>query len=480
MFQDLKPYPAYGDSRSWEGQVPSHWRLASMRALAREVAVSGVPDEPMLSVSIKHGVTPQSVVLAMSGKRDSSNVDRSSYKLVEPGDVAYNKMRAWQGAAGLSAYRGIVSPAYIVLRPDLSNCDPVYLHHLLRLPAYAAEAARWSYGISSDQWSLRPEDFRLIPAALPPVEEQKAIVTYLAHAHQRIDKAIAAKRRLGALLNEQRRHVVDRLVSTGQSESTSYIGTGSMWLSKIPRGWRYIPVKRVIGEGPTNGVSPQVAESGDLKTLSLAAVRNGRVSGHPDVTKFVSRANVRSVDSYRLCEGDVLIVRGNGRLQLVGRPGLVCADVAREEFIYPDLLIRVRVNELMDERYFVHALSGRAARAQIETAARTAVGTFKVSGEDIKSVLVPLPPLAEQRAIVEKIDQETAVFDATVSATVREIELLEEFRTRLTADVVTGQVDVLSIGANLPPIDPADVFAAFAGAGDAGDDTADEVGMEVE
>lgn len=459
MLRELKPYPEQGDVLTWEGRPPAHWKPASMRAVTRERDVSGVPDEPLLSVSIRRGVTTQASLLSESSKRDSSNLDRSAYKLVEPGDIAYNKMRAWQGAAGLSRFRGIVSPAYVVLQPERKTVDPMYLHFLVRMPAYAAEAARWSYGITSDQWSLRPEHFRRIPIALPPLDEQTAIVTYLTHAHRRINHAIVAKRCLIALLEEQKSVVLDRAVTLGLDPGAAREASRVIWIGDIPAGWKVAPTKRLLLEGPRNGVSPRASETGDLRTLSIAAVRAGSVQITTATTKYVDRADVSCVDQYRVQSGDVMIVRGNGRLQLVGRAGMVVEEPS-EEYIYPDLLMRVRLNDQVDPVYFLTAFASSVARQQIETAARTAVGTFKVNSTDVRNVYLPLPPLEEQRAIVAFIGNETANADREIELARREVALLEEFRTRLTADVVTGQVDVRRAAEGLPTVDPAEALAA--------------------
>jgi type I restriction enzyme S subunit len=69
----------------------------------------------MLSVAIDKGVTKQTDLLKNSSKKDSSREDKSQYKRVGAGDIAYNKMRMWQGAIGMSEFEGLVSPAYIVL-----------------------------------------------------------------------------------------------------------------------------------------------------------------------------------------------------------------------------------------------------------------------------------------------------------------------------------------------------------------------------
>ena len=90
MTANLKPYPDYkASSVPWLGQVPEHWEVLPNRALFAEVKEREHPDEPMLSVTITQGVIRQRTLLEGSSKKDSSNKDKSAYKLVCPRDIAY-------------------------------------------------------------------------------------------------------------------------------------------------------------------------------------------------------------------------------------------------------------------------------------------------------------------------------------------------------------------------------------------------------
>ena len=216
MIADLKPYPEYRESdQSWFGAVPSHWDVLPNRAIFSEVKDRNHPDEEMLSVTINRGVIRQKALLENSSKKDSSNKDKSAYKLVCPRDIAYNKMRAWQCAIGASNLRGIISPAYVVMRLRKDEHNHQYFQQLYRTPQFGKEAERWSYGITSDMWSLRPEHFKTIITPLPPPDEQAAIVRFLNHTNQRIERTIRAKRKVIALLNEQKQVIIHRAVTRG-------------------------------------------------------------------------------------------------------------------------------------------------------------------------------------------------------------------------------------------------------------------------
>src|SRR6266567_3379435 len=204
----IQPYAEYKDSEhAWLGKIPQHWDILPNRAIFAEVKDRNHPEEEMLSVTITRGVIKQQELLS-----DSSKIDRSAYKLVQPRDIAYNKMRAWQGAIGVSDLRGIISPAYIVVRLR-ENQNARYFHYLYRAPQFVKEAERWSYGITSDMWSLRPEHFRMIYSPIPPRDEQGAIVRFLDDANGRIERVIRAKKKLIALLEEQKQAIIHRIIT---------------------------------------------------------------------------------------------------------------------------------------------------------------------------------------------------------------------------------------------------------------------------
>ena len=113
----LNPYPKYKKTDiDYFDKIPLHWDILPNRAIFEERNTKNTTNEALLSVTIRQGVIKQKELLENSSKKDSSNMDKSMYKLVLEGDLSYNKMRMWQGAVGVSKYRGIVSPAYIVLK----------------------------------------------------------------------------------------------------------------------------------------------------------------------------------------------------------------------------------------------------------------------------------------------------------------------------------------------------------------------------
>lgn len=449
MIGDLKPYSEVRHSGvPWLGEIPKHWEMLPNRALFREVKDRGHPEEQMLSVTITEGIIRQRELLAGTAKKDSSNLDRSAYKLVRPGDIVYNKMRAWQGAVGVSNYRGIVSPAYVVHRP-VGEAESRYLHYLLRTPAFAKEAERWSYGITSDMWSLRPEHFKMIYSCLPPPHEQAIIVRFLDHVDQRIRRYIRAKQKLIKLLEEQKQAIVHRAVTRGFDPDVRLKPTGVEWLGKVPEHWKVVLLGRCL-ESIEQGWSPLAAE-GELlpeqwAVLTLSSVRHG-VFDAAAVKPIPVTASVPA--SLAVRDRDLLLTRSNTR-ELVGDVCVV--DSPRPRTILSDLIYRIVLkSRSLRRRFLMLQLLSPIGRRQIEQDARGSSGTMpKISQRHIRAWRVLMPPLGEQDAIVASVDDHWGPVADALGHAQREIALLREYRTRLIADVVTGKLDVRAVSASLP------------------------------
>ncbi|XVA03273.1 restriction endonuclease subunit S [Prescottella equi] len=148
--------------------------------------------------------------------------------------------------------------------------------------------------------SLSRDVLRSIPVPLPPPQEQCAIADYLDRETARIDTLIEEQQRLIEMLHLRRRAVVDASLSQGLDAEVELSETGSQWLPKLPTGWKAVRAKRVLSFGPANGVSPTAGDTDDLKSLSLGAIRDGRVRMGPDVTKFVDGSGITSREAFRL------------------------------------------------------------------------------------------------------------------------------------------------------------------------------------
>ncbi|EOH1602732.1 restriction endonuclease subunit S, partial [Campylobacter jejuni] len=164
------------------------------------------------SVTIANGVVYQNDI---TNKKDTSNDDKSSYKIVPIGAIAYNKMRMWQGAVGINMLeKGIVSPAYVVAIPN-KQINISFSYYLLKSKNMISEYEKYSYGLCLDMNNLRYEDFQNIKIPLPPLKEQEQIANFLDEKCEQIANFIEKKEKLITLLKEQKQTLINETITKG-------------------------------------------------------------------------------------------------------------------------------------------------------------------------------------------------------------------------------------------------------------------------
>ena len=194
----------------WLNEIPQHWEIVQLRKLLKLVSRKGYQDKQLLSITREQGV----IVRNVESKEENHNAipeDLSDCKLVEKGDFAINKMKAWQGSYGVSEYDGIVSAAYYVCK--LSGVDGKFFSLAIRSKTYVSFFAQYSKGIRVGQWDLSPIALKEIPFFLPPLSEQQEIVAYINEKCEKIDRQITSIRRQIELLQEYKQRLIADLVT---------------------------------------------------------------------------------------------------------------------------------------------------------------------------------------------------------------------------------------------------------------------------
>ncbi|WP_291993026.1 restriction endonuclease subunit S [Candidatus Accumulibacter sp. ACC003] len=455
MIADLKPYAEYKESGlPWLGQVPASWQLRRAKFLFREVDErSKTGKEEVLSVSHKTGVTPRSqktVTMFLA----ESNV---GHKICRPQDLVINTLWAWMAALGVSMNTGIVSPAYGVYRPlTPGQLLPRFADLLLRTSIYAAEYQRRSTGVSSSRLRLYPEDFLRIPVLFPSAEEQAVILRFLDWATGRLERAIRAKRKVIALLNEQKQAIIHRAVTRGLDPSVPLKPSGIPWLGDIPQHW-VVRRLRTLVHDIDQGVSPLavgfLAEGNSWGVLKSGCVNRGvfRETEHKQLARGFE------IDPDIVVKvGDVLISRACGSPKLVGSVGRVKS--LRHQLILSDKTFRARFRGSVNVDFMVFAMNCVYYRHQVERAISGAEGMANnLPLSALRNFTFAVPPTNEATAISGYVESETAELQTVTARLEREIQLLREYRTRLVADVVTGKLDVREAAARLPDEAPLDI-----------------------
>lgn len=336
---------AYKDSGvQWLGKIPTHWEVTTIRACFEESdARCGNRQYPLLSVTQEQGIVLQENITT---KKDVSNDDKSNYKIVPLGAIAYNKMRMWQGAVGLNEIEaGIISPAYVVVIPK-QRIFSKFSFYLFKTPSMIEEFGRYSYGLCSDMNTLRYEDFHNISIPLPPLKEQQAIADFLDKKTRQIEEFITKKQKLITLLGEKKQTLINQCVTQGLDSPTSLKDSGVEWLGKIPTHWevkklKYIS-KVVLGKMLCNEKQEGYSHCYYLKSKNLQWL-NVDIS---QVEKMWFSEYEKSI--YRVKKDDLLVSEG-------GEVGKTCIwNDEIEECYIQNSVHKIIMDSLNHPRFFLY------------------------------------------------------------------------------------------------------------------------------
>lgn len=384
---------------------------------------AGDDQPPLMAVSIHHGVVPRESLTDDLPRAE----DLSNYKVCERGDIVLNRMRAFQGAIGLSHQRGIVSPDYLVLRPS-SNTDPRYLHHLFRSSWFVGEMVSRLRGIgNTENGSVRtprinPEDFGEIVVDFPSFEVQRRIADFLDAETARIDQLAMLQR---AVLSSVEARTLAQL---------------DLKVDELTAEYGALPFRRRIWS-IEQGVSPQCdnfpAGPDDWGVLKVSAVKNGGF--FEDENKQLP-THFEPDPRYEIKDGDLLVTRANTP-KLVG--AATVADSPRPKLMLCDKIFRIKAtSELLPKFLLLVSLGTRIRDMCAEASHGTSQSMANLKTEEIKRWPIPAAPVPIQRTAIKELSAAIDHADELTSAIDKQLALLAERKQALITAAVTGQIDV--------------------------------------
>jgi type I restriction enzyme S subunit len=341
---------------------------------------------------------------------------------------------------GVASETGLVSPSYGVYMPyQPSSFIPDYVDHLVRIQPYVSEYICRSTGIRASRLRLYPDDFLAIPIACPPIQEQESIVRFIVHNDRRIRRFISNRRRLIKVLNEQKQAIINRAVTRGLDPNVRLKPCGIEWLDEIPEHWDEKRLRNIAGLRVSNVDKHSKPGEIPVRLCNYTDVyKNAAIT--PDMPLMAATAKPEEIDAFHLQAGDVLITKDSEDWQDIGIPAVVVQTADDLVCGYHLAILRPKTDALSG--YFLtYALQCRSAVTQLNLAAK-GVTRFGLSQGAIKSLSLAVPQVDEQEKIVLYIEEATTSLNGLIRRAQSEIDLIQEYHTRLIADVVTGKLDV--------------------------------------
>ncbi len=451
--------PTYAETRGsgveWLGDVPAHWEVRRLRSIV-DLRLSNVDkhvrenEQPVRLCNYMDVYGNDRILPDIAFMPATATVAEIERFRLRRNDVLITKdSEDWKdigipALAGLrSAENDILCGYHCALLRPRQGLEGAYLFWFLHSSAGADQFRPRANGVT--RYGLAKGAIGAIRLPLPPLAEQAPIVRFLDYVDQRIRRYIRDKEELMALLEEQKQAVIHQTV-TGQIDARTrrpypvYRKSGLDWLPEVPAHWRLRRNGRLFAERQETGF-------GDLPVLEVS-LRTGVQTR--DLEDGSRKQQMTDRDKYkRAAKGDIAY---NMMRLWQGAVGIVPLD----GLVSPAYVV-ARPLPGVEVAYYDHLFRTDDYKQQVNRNSRGIVSDRnRLYWDAFKRMASPCPPLEEQKRIVKYLQTASDRIDAGVDAAHRQIALLQELRMRLTADVVTGKLDVRKAAASLPVVDPSE------------------------
>ncbi|WP_300024351.1 restriction endonuclease subunit S [uncultured Maribacter sp.] len=429
-------YQSYKPSKTiWLDQIPEHWQETDLRMLFADNRRKNV------------GLIEKNLLSLSYGKLKRKDIDNATglvpesfegYQIIEEGYIILrftdlqNDKKSLR--VGYVNEKGIITSAYIGLSPK-TDLDSKYYYYLL----HYLDKFKYYYNLGGGvRQSLSYKDFGRETIIVPSKKEQITIAKFLDYKTEKINRFITKKKQLIKLLNEQKAAIINQAVTKGINPNVPMKDSGIEWLGEIPEHWEVRKLKYVANCFPSNVDKHSKEEEKEVRLCNYTDVyKNDFITN--DMKLMIATAKDDQIKKFALKKDDVIITKDSETADDIANPALVIEDL--ENVICGYHLSIMRPYSKLKGEYLLRALQCKPINVQFELCSNgvTRVG---LGVADMKKAEIPLPPLEEQENITNFIQRELNTLNKTISTIEKEITLVEEYKTALIAEAVTGKIDV--------------------------------------
>ncbi len=411
-------YPTYSSYRdsgvAWLGEVPSHWGVKRLKFMAKLQNGS----------DYKHIESHDGYPVIGSG-----------------GQFAYATDYLYNGESVLLGRKGTIDkPLYVngafwtvdtmYYTEIFQNTCPKFLYYLTLTVDF------WKYSTQTALPSMTQTSLNNLIFAAPEYEEQTAIADYLDTQTAQIDALIDKQQNLLAKLAEQRSSVITQAVTRGLNPNAPMKESGVAWLGEVPSHWEIWKITHainLIGSGTTPKSDNAEYYDGEILWVTTSELRESLIS---DTKQKISDSAIKDYSALKKYPKNSVAIAMYGAT--IGRLGIL-----EKEATFNQACCVFGNSDILHYKFLFYWLwQRRPALISLSNGG----GQPNLSQDDLKKIKIPLPPLAEQTAIADYLDEQTAHIDCLSQKVEQAIGRLKEYRTALITQAVTGKIKVITEG----------------------------------
>lgn len=425
-------YDTYKDSGvAWIGKIPNEWEIVRQKnifSLTKILVEESWETTPLLSLTTK-GIKCIDIGTTSGKVPDSYN----TYQIVKPGDLVMCLFDLDCSAvfSGLSKTYGMISPAYKVLKVN-EEYDPLYYSYWFD---YIFDGRKFMYLSKNIRYSLTYDEFASLNIPNPSYAEQKTIASFLDKKCVEIDSLIALQDEMISELQAYKQSVITETVTKGLDPNAKMKDSGVEWFGEIPDDWNVRILSKIIWLRARLGWKGLKAEEYvefGYPFLSAFNIINNKLNWSD--LNYINKQRYDESPEIKLSIGDVLIVKDGAG---IGKTARVDNLPYGESTVNSSLGV-ITPSKILAYQYLYYFLLSNPFQNMVGFL-KNGMGVPHLTQENMKSALIPIPPLSDQQAIASYLDERTAQIDALISLKQEKIAELKDYKKSIIYEYVTGK-----------------------------------------
>lgn len=417
----MQRYDTYKDSGvKWLGEIPSHWEVCRFKNL---VSLVTTPSNDSNKIGLENIESGSGKFIQTENEFEGNGVH------FQVNDVVYGKLRPYLQKVWLATFSGNAVGDFFIFRVN-NKVVGKYLQYLMLSRCFTDDVNASTYGAKMPRVSS--EYILTMRCAVPSIDEQIKMVSYLDTATAKIDAAIAQQQKMIDLLNERKQIIINRTVTRGLNPNVKMKDSGVEWIGEVPEGWDTCALKKkakvIIGKMLSNNPTNK------YKYICAKDVHYGEIDTS-DLKEMSFTHEERQL--YEVKKGDMLIVEGGAG---AGGCAIVKEDL-KNIYIQNSIMI-VRGTENLLNDYLCFFMQSINQKGYIEYICNKATIPH-FTKEKVGAVIIPLPPFKKQVEIVDYLNTAIAPIDDAIKNCQNQISLLQERKQIIINEVVTGKIKVV-------------------------------------
>ena len=416
-------------------QIPSEWNVLKGKILFKQEK-RPVNKEDEIVTCFRDGEVTLRKNRRLEGFTNS--LKEIGYQGIRKGDLVIHNMDAFAGAIGVSDSDGKGTPVYAVCTPIREDANQFYYCYLLRFLAKTGFIQSLAKGIRERSTDFRYGDFKELLLPVPSRAEQDAIVRYLDSATSEIDKAIAKQQKMIDLLNERKQIIIQNAVTKGLDENVEMKESGVEFVNEIPHNWSTRRLKFsawIRARLGWKGLKASEYVENGYPFLSAFNIENDHMKWNN--LNFINKYRYDESPEIKLKIGDLLLVKDGAGIGKCAR----IDELPYGESTANGSLAVITSYDMLDYRYLYYFMVSKSFKDHTELLIN-GMGVPHFTQGEMKKIVMPVPPQADQQQIVTYLDSEMQRFGTAITNCQRQITLLQERKQIIINEVVTGKVRV--------------------------------------